>query len=142
MEDYGHMKNVIGHTPPTFVTNMAERTIWYEYFDIKDLPVGEVPYQAIHIALKDEKYMRRFTPTHYRENLMQGHLAAIMYWYPYYVDYLYEIAIDGRDFREFYIRFPREICLGFETLFPDMVKKLDKLSKKTMKLNSLGEFEG
>lgn len=41
---------------------MKERTMFYEYFEVEQLPIGELPYSAIHSALKHEKYFRVFTP--------------------------------------------------------------------------------
>lgn len=120
---------------------MTVRTMWHEYWELTELPIGEIPYSAIQRGLKDEKYFRKFTPTHYRENLLQGHLAALLFWYPRYVDFLYEMAIDGKDYLRFFHTFAPEITEGFKYLFPELIKKLDKLKESTLKLNHLEEIK-
>jgi hypothetical protein len=110
----------------------------YEYFELKELPIGEVPYTAIQNALKDEKYLRKFQPTFARNDLMQGHLAALLYWYPYYVDALYDYADNGKNFRAY---FDGTNLLGdFEYLFSSLCSKLDRMSNRKLKTNHFDEI--
>ena len=114
------------------------RSIWYDYFDILELPIGELPYIAIERASKDEKYLRKFKPTFARNDMMQGHLASLLYWYPYYIDQLYEYALDGIDFRNYFTG--TEMVEHFEYLFPSVCSRLDRLSKKKIKTNHFDEI--
>ena len=114
------------------------RSPWHEYFDILDLPIGEIPYVSIHRALKDEKYLRKFQPTFARNDMMQGHLASLLYWYPYYIDQLYEYAVEGMDFRIYFKG--TEMLEHFEFLFPQICSKLDKISRKGIKTNHFDEI--
>lgn len=116
------------------------RLIQYEYFEISDLPAGEIPYTAIVNALKDEKYLRRFKPTNYRNDLLLGHTGALLYWYTEYVDVLYDHAVNDEDFMVFFKHFPMEIREGFVFLFPEIMRKLNKVRKKLKKQNHLEEI--
>lgn len=113
------------------------RSPFYEYFDIMELPIGELPYSSIDRALKDEKYLRKFQPTFFRNDLVNGHLASLLYWYPHYIDNLYEYSLSGKDFRSF---LTPEMVEHFEYLFPRVCSKLDKLKVKGIKLNHLEEI--
>ncbi len=115
------------------------RNPWVEYFDILELPVGEIPYTAIDRALKDEKYLRKFSPTFARNDMLQGHLASLLYWYPYYIDQLYELALEGIDFREYFNR--TEMKVHFEHLFPAVCIKLDRLRTRGVKTNHFQEVK-
>ena len=117
------------------------RLPYYEYFEVDNFPVGEIPFSAIQKALKDEKFFRRFTPTHYRADLLAGHSAALLYWYPHYIDFLYEFSINDKDFMLFFKPFPIEIKDGFVELFPEIIKKLKKLRQNVSKLNHLEELK-
>lgn len=114
---------------------------FYEYFEVENLPIGEIPFSAIQRAIKDEKYLRRFIPTHYRNDLLNGHTAALLYWYPKYIDYLYELTMAGEDWMLFFKPFPQNIRDGFVELFPEIIKKLVRLRKNLSKLNHLEEMK-
>jgi hypothetical protein len=117
------------------------RNILYNYFDIEQLPIGELPYTAIHRALGDEKYLRSFSPTYCRNDLAQGHLSALLYWYPNYIEQMYELAVDGFDYMAYFNRLPIEIIEGFKLLFPESIKKLEKARRLALDLNSLEEIK-
>ena len=116
------------------------RTIHYNYFEIHELPVGEVPYSAISKALKHEKYFRKFQPTFCRNDLLQGHLAALLYWYPHYIDQLYQFASEGKDYMAYFNSLPVEIREAFDYLFPETKKRLDRVAKYHMEVSILEEF--
>jgi len=117
------------------------RLPYYEYFEIENLPIGEIPFSAIQRALKDEKYLRKFTPSHYRADLLSGHSSALLYWYPNYIDYLYEFAINDKDYMLFFKGFPPHIRDDFVELFPEIIKKLKTLRKNVSKLNHFEEIK-
>jgi hypothetical protein len=119
----------------------SPRTIMYEYWKLEELPIGEVSYMTIQRALQDEKYMRKFRPSFYRENLLQGHHSALIYWYPHYVNELYEIAVNRGEFRRFFDKFPPHIKTSFEILFIELCKRLDKIKLSGLKLNHLEEIK-
>lgn len=114
------------------------RLAFYEYWDVSQLPVGEMPFSAVNKALKDERYLRKFKPTFYRENLLQGHLSALLYWYPSYIDLLFKMAIDG-DYGAFFKPFPFEIFEGFKYLFPEVCEMLDNILENKIRSNHLDE---
>lgn len=120
---------------------MKERTICYEYFEVDSLPVGDIPYSAIHKALKNEKYFRLFTPTYCRNDLKAGHLSALLYWYPKYIDQLYDLAVSGEDFMLYFNGLPIEIIEAFDYLFPETKKRLDKAKEYAVKLTELEEIK-
>ena len=120
---------------------MKERTIWYEYFELTDLPIGDLPYATIQRALKDEKYLRKFTPTFCRNDLAQGHFSALLYWFPHYVEQLYALAIDGHNYMFYFKTLSPEIIEGFTYLFPELMKNLDKARDLTLKSNELDEIK-
>lgn len=117
------------------------RTIFYEYFDVEALPVGEIPYSVIHKALKHEKYMRLFEPTFCRNDLMRGNLAALLYWYPHYIDQLYEFAVEGKDYMMYFRGLPNEIVEAFDYLFPEVKRRLDKVKEDRLNLSELEEIK-
>lgn len=114
---------------------------FYEYFELENFPIGEIPFSAIQRALKDEKYFRKFQPSHYRNDLLSGHTAALLYWYPNYIDYLYELTMAGEDWMLFFKPFPHNIRDEFVELFPEIIKKLVRLRKNLSKLNHFDEMK-
>jgi len=117
------------------------RTMFYDYFEISSLPVGEIPYSAIQKALKHEKYLRRFKPTFCRNDLMRGNLAALLYWYPHYIDQLYEFAVEGKDYMIYFSGLPTEITEAFDYLFPELKRRLDKVKEDRLNLSVLEEIK-
>lgn len=116
------------------------RLPYYEYFEVENFPIGEIPFSTIQRAIKDERFLRKFSPTHYRNDLLSGHSSALLYWYPYYIDYLYEFAISDKDFMIFFKPFPSHIKDDFVELFPDIIKKLHRLRKNISKINHFEEL--
>lgn len=117
------------------------RLIQHEYFEISDLPTGEIPYTAIINAIKAEEYLRKFTPTNYRDDFNDYHLAALLYWYPEYITKLYDLAVSGDNFMSFFKPFPPEIRDGFVYLFPEVMLKLKKVKKKISRVNHFEEIK-
>lgn len=115
------------------------RSPWIEYWEITELPIGEVPYIAIERALRDEKYLRKFSPTFARNDMLQGHLSSLLYWYPYYIDQLYDLTLDGIDFRNYFKG--TEMLPHFEYLFPQLCFRLDRLRVKGLKTNHFQEIK-
>lgn len=112
--------------------------MFYDYFSISEFPIGEIPYTAINKAFGDEKYIRKFVPTFPRNDMLQGHISALLYWYPFYIDELYNLALNKRDFRLYFKGTNLE--KDFEYLFSELCQKLDRLSKKEIKKNHLDEI--
>ena len=117
------------------------RLIQHDYFEINELPVGEIPFTAIQNAIKKQEYLLKFTPTNYREDFLVGHTGALLYWYPEYIDILYELSINDQEFMLFFKPFPTEIRDGFVYLFPEVKRRLNKIRKKFSKLNHLEEWK-
>ena len=115
------------------------RSPWVEYFDILELPIGEVPYVGIAKALEEEKYLRKFSPTFPRNDFLHGHLAALLYWYPHYINDLYEYALKGANFRDYFNG--TEMADHFVHLFPQVTIRLDRLRTKGLKTNHLDEIK-
>lgn len=115
------------------------REPWMEYWDIMELPIGEIPYISIDRAFKDEKYLRKFTPTYAKKDMLDGYLSALLYWYPYYIDQLYELSLEGVDYRRYFDG--TNFIEDFEYLFPQISNRLDKLRTKNIKTNHLGEIK-
>lgn len=113
------------------------RESFIEYWNIDELPIGELPYNAIQKALRNEEYFRKFTPTYCRNDLMIGHKSALLYWYPYYVDTLYELSSKGMEYSIFFNGIGGDMLSHFTYLFPDTIIKLNKVLK--LKKNHLDE---
>ena len=118
---------------------ISPRTMLHDYFDLKDLPIGEIPFSAIRMALRDEKYLRKYMPDNYMSDLRRGQLSALLYWYHYYINDLYELASVGKDYMDFFRVFPIEIKDGFNYLFGETIKRLDKVKSSAIKSNHLDE---
>lgn len=123
------------------MSRKSMRLIQYEYFELSELPIGEIPYTAIENALQDEIYFRKFQPTNYRDDLASGTLASLLYWYPEYINILYEYAVDDKDFMLFFKPFPTEIRDGFVFLYPEVMKKLKKVRRKVRTTNHFDEIK-
>lgn len=120
---------------------MIARTMFHEYFELTDLPIGDLPYATIQRALKDEKYLRKFDPTFCRNDLLKGNFSALLYWYPHYVEQLYALAIEGHNYMFYFKTLLPEITEGFIYLFPELIKNLDKARELTLKSNELDEIK-
>lgn len=117
------------------------RISFNDYFDIEELEVGIIPYQAINKALSYEIFMRKFTPSlHWSTDLEVGIPSAVLVYYPKYLDFLYEYALQGKSYKSFFQGYPPIIVETFEYLFPSTITKLDKLIKNIQKMNN-GIFE-
>jgi hypothetical protein len=117
---------------------MKSRLPFYEYWETETL---QVPYASLARAFENEIYFRKFTPTFVRNDLMQGHLSALLYWYHIYVDVLYEIAASGKDPMLFFKGLPTEIKDGFDYLFPQLKKTLEKVRNGSLQSNHLDELK-
>lgn len=140
-------KSVNERTQQISATNMnpkiriefTPRESFVEYFNLEELPIGELSYSAIQKALRHEMFFRKFYPTFCRENLMQGHKAALLYWYPFYVNELCILASEGNDAMSYFKGISWDVVGYFEYLFPETVSKLKKIQKLNSKLNHLEE---
>lgn len=119
---------------------------------ITEFPLGEIPYLAIDrlttlkmqnpnigypiIPVFDDQWV---PGKDWKEDIKSGRPTPLVYWYPQYADFLYEIAISGGFFREFLAGFHPTNITWFDRLFKEQADKLDKLATKTLKLNHLNE---
>jgi len=115
------------------------RTLLYEYWKVDELPIGHLPFNSIQRALKDEVYMRKFTPSNMMEDLSSGYYSALLYWYPNYLDLLYDHAAEGIDHRVFFRNMNGNILYAFEYLFSELNNKLDRLRSHANRFNHLEE---
>lgn len=73
------------------------------------------------------------------EDLKTGDANALVYWYPVYVLTLYNLALQGIPFEEYFNSFNARNYWIFIDIFADTTKKLDKLIEKKLNENVLGE---
>lgn len=116
---------------------------------ITDLPLGEVPFLAIDRLMTSSNYDERygkvplfnpqFIPKTWIEDLKLGEPTALVYWYPQYIDYLYEIAMQGKNFKDFLIKHHARNEAWFLKIFPEVANKLERLASTSVKLNHLNE---
>lgn len=120
---------------------------------ITEFPLGEIPYLAIDrlttLKMQNPKptghpivpvFDDLWVPSQdWKSDLNSGKATPLVYWYPSYADFLYEIAMAGEDFRTFLTGFNHQNVLWFNRLFAEQADKLDKLAKKTLQLNHLNE---
>jgi hypothetical protein len=117
---------------------------------ILEFPLGEIPYIAIDrlttLKMSDPKmgwwvplFDDHWTSSDMSQDLRSGRPTPLVYWYPSYADTLYDMSLEGQDFRKFLIGFHPENLRWFTVLFKEQVRKLDKLAAKNLKLNHLNE---
>lgn len=117
---------------------MTTRLPHIEYFEQHELPIGEIPNSVLRRAKTDEIFFRKFTPSDYITDLSKGHVSALLYWFPYYRDVLYDKALSGQSYMEFFAPFPKIIKVAFKWLFRELVRRLNVLSR-SVRENHLGE---
>lgn len=113
-----------------------DRSMFHTYFDLDDLDVGVIPYEAVNKALRYEIFMRKYdSNTHWVDDFNNKILQSVLVRYPDYSQFLYDNAINGKSHKEFFKPYPAEILAAFEYLFPTLIKRLDKLVRNHAKLN-------
>lgn len=118
-----------------------KRTMHYTYYNLDEMEVGLIPYNAIVKALQYELFTRKHPYSdHWSDDLTLGRCSSVLIHYPKYIDILYEFAMGGRSYKEYFLNYPPQIIQTFEYLFPDVVRRLDKLVVSNAKLNK-GIFE-
>ena len=105
-------------------------------------PLMEIPFDAYSKLLDShKKYLVPFIPSKMEDDLMTGTYNTMVYWYPRYVLKLYDLAYEGLDFKIYLDALNTKNYFIFVELFSDTTKKLEKLAKKNVKLNHLGEIK-
>lgn len=100
-------------------------------------PLGEIPFYTYCKVLEElPSACYVFVPSTMVEDLAIGSLNRLLYWYPVYVDKLYEMAEEGIDYKEYLDRFNSLNSFQFSILFEPTVKKLDKLIENKLKIKS------
>lgn len=115
------------------------RLPWIDYWELEELPVGDLSFSTIEKALKQEVYLRKFTPTNLKNDLMNGNLSALLYWYNFYIEELYDLAANKKDFMEYFNKFPEGVKEGFIYLFPQLIKRLRVIEAGKIKKSKLDE---
>lgn len=124
-----------------FYKEVPYRTMFNAYYDISELDVGTIPYTTIERALKYPIFLIKHIPTpHWTYDLKMKHYSSVLVRFPEYRDYLYEYALQGKSYKEFFSPYDIRITESFEYLFPHVIKQLDKLIKNRANLDN-GLFE-
>lgn len=116
---------------------------------ITSFPLGEIPYRAIdrlstirgtvitgRLPIFDESWY----PQEWKEDIKSGKPTPLVYWYPYYKDLLFDISLEGENFRDFLRGFHVYNSYYFDLIFVEVSNTLDKLAKTSLKLNHLNEI--
>ncbi len=105
-------------------------------------PLGQFPFDT-YCKCFDEyrEFCLPFVPSNWEEDLKRGELTRILYWYPVYIDRLFEIAERGFNYLEYLDSYHPKNSLAFISLFDSTNKKLDKLYKSKIKTNVLSELK-
>jgi hypothetical protein len=106
---------------------------------ITDLPLGEVPFLTIDRLVEKKKFDPDFVPGNWKEDLKTGRPTPLVYWYPQYIDFLYEIAMNGESHQQFLWDFNPYNWYWFPMLFKEVDGKLVKLANNSIRLNHLDE---
>jgi len=105
-------------------------------------PLMEVPFDAYCLLLDFyANHLEHFVPSTMEEDLKNGRLNAMVYWYPRLVQTLYALSYEGHDFRGYLEALNSQNVYLFEEIFKDTVKKLDKLREKRLNNNHLDEIQ-
>lgn len=116
---------------------------------VTDFPLGEIPYMAIErltrLKVMDPDkggvpiFDNTFIPSDMIKDLGTGKPTPLVYWYPDYIDMLYQVALNGGDYFEILKLYNFANALWFKTLFEEVDRKLLALSSKEIKKNHLEE---
>lgn len=121
-----------------FYEQSKARTMFFEYYNIDEIEVGSIPYDAIQRALRHEIFFRKPESselTHWQEELSKNIYSSVLVRFPDYVPFLYENALEGKSYRVLFQPYSIEILESFEYLFPVVIKRLDKITKNARRLN-------
>jgi hypothetical protein len=106
-------------------------------------PLNEVPFQTVVLVTTPSglrAYCKKFRPATMEVDLAIGGGNRLLYWYPKFVDKLYELAAQGKDYNEWlnlgHINNPHL----FSVMFPSTKRNLDKILEGKLKSNLLSEI--
>lgn len=119
-----------------FYEESGQRLMIYDYYDMSDIDIGCIPYSAIQRALRHEIFFRKSGTTfNWQKDLHNKIYSSVLVRFPDYIAYLYEHCMEGKSYKEFFGCYHPEILESFEYLFPDVIKRLDRMTKVSGKLN-------
>jgi hypothetical protein len=119
-----------------FYEQSKQRTMHYDYYTLDEIDLGSIPYSTVNRALKHEIFFRKPKElSHWQIELSQNIYSSVLVRFPDYLPFLYENALDGKSYRVLFQPYSIEILETFEYLFPDVIKRLDKITKNARKLN-------
>lgn len=104
-------------------------------------PLGQIPFESYCLLL--DKHMEKlvtFIP-YTMEHDLKGNTEfhKVVYWYPVYVNKLFELAAEGGDFLGWLRALSPYNVRYFVEIFPTTLKKLDKIKEEKLKKNLHGE---
>lgn len=116
-----------------------------EGYSVKDFTkeiLEDLPYDG-YVRILDEYVTEigSFKPSNMEKDLSLGEIGPLVYWYPNYVAWLYDIAWDAHNFRDYLNSFNRKNSYYFEKIFPMICKKLDTIMLKGVKRNHFDEVQ-
>lgn len=108
----------------------------YEFFKIMELP-----FDAYEYFIKREFDFKVFTPKTMDEDLSQGTISALVYYYPIYLSELYDLVSRGEDYRSFFRKYTPSLEILFKQMFRTTSSKLDRILGRKIKVNYLAEIK-
>lgn len=110
--------------------------------DLGFFPLGELPFDTYALITDPDKlyfHCVKFVPTRWDEDLKQGTIRVLVYWYPVYAPKLFQLASQGLEFRYFLAFYHEDLPRNFQRAFPSTTKALDSLKEGKIKLNHMEE---
>lgn len=121
---------------------------------ISDMPLGQLPFAAVNrfLNLKESKFCEvtgrykqipicsdSFKPTNISDDLSTGEPTALVFWYPEYIDFLTDLAVNKEGFEDFLGGYNISNIAWFKDIFSEMYEHLVKLETTDVAFNDLNE---
>jgi hypothetical protein len=104
-------------------------------------PLELLPFDAFHKVMTVYRtYLDpEFIPTTMEHDLKHHSAQAIVYWYPQYSIILFELALEGKNYHDWFDQFNTKNYWYFTNIFLWTSKKLDNLLEKKLNKSILDE---
>lgn len=104
---------------------------------ISDFPSG-IPATAL-LKLERQGFPEDWRPTNMQQDLRTGNKWCVVWWYPQYVDYLFQVAHRGENHLNYLWKINYGCKFFFPKFFPETEEKLKKI-RMQFKKNHLDEI--
>ena len=107
-----------------------------EFFKLYSLPLDAFTY-----FLERERDFLVFKPKTMEEDLANGSVSALVYYFHDYLVHLYELANLGKSHIEYLCDFSPAYSVYFPQIFKRTHKKLDRIANRRLRMNHFKEIK-